>query len=320
MHADVAPRPRVVDLNDTPSAALEDLWQHQAGWWRAQLLWDISDALAALRRVVERRGVPGKAVQIGLRTVGYTAYMIGERLGEIADLCVLPAWSHPEVGGPLLRETVAAMQQQGVLRIEKLMPGLDYPWLIPAFEHEGFQSYWRDFLRLDLCHAPALPSPQPLMHLEPWQGHQLHAAAVMMQAAYAGSVDAEINALYRTAAGCQLVLDNLLNQGGCGRLIPGASALLRHRGQGIGFIVVTEIAPRQSHLVQVVVLPGYQRRGVGRWLIHYSMSRLAALHYETLSLIVSRANAPALAMYQALGWHSVLAFPVFVWERQKGNA
>jgi hypothetical protein len=25
-------------------------------------------------------------------------------------------------------------------------------------------------------------------------------------------------------------------------------------------------------------------------------------------------------MYQALGWQSVLAFPVFVWERQKGNA
>jgi hypothetical protein len=48
------------------------------------------------------------------------------------------------------------------------------------------------------------------------------------------------------------------------------------------------------------------------------MSQLAALHYETLSLIVSRANARALTMYQAAGLQPVLAFPVFVWEGAKG--
>jgi ribosomal protein S18 acetylase RimI-like enzyme len=320
MHADLAPRPRVVDLGNVPPAALEGLWQHQAGWWRARLLWDISDALAALRRVVERRGVPGKAVQIGSQTVGYTTYMIGGHRGGIADLCVLPEWSHAEVGEPLLQETVAAMRQRGALRIENLGLSMDCPWLIPAFEQEGFQTYWRAFLRIELHQAPALPPSPPLVYLEPWQSHQTCAAAAIMQAAYAGSVDAEMNALYRTVEGCHLVLDNLLNQGGCGSLVPGASALVHHRGQGIGFIVVTEIAPRQSHLVQVVVLPAYQRRGVGQFLLHYSMSQLAALHYETLSLIVSHANSPAFTMYQALGLHSVLAFPVFVWEDAKGNA
>jgi ribosomal protein S18 acetylase RimI-like enzyme len=54
--------------------------------------------------------------------------------------------------------------------------------------------------------------------------------------------------------------------------------------------------------------------------VHYSLSRLAALGYETLSLIVSRANAPAFTMYQALGLHRVLTFPVFIWEHPKGNA
>jgi ribosomal protein S18 acetylase RimI-like enzyme len=315
---DVASRPRIVGLGDVSPAALEEIWQQQADWWRARLRWDISDALAVLRRVVARRGVPGKAVQVGARTVGYSVYVIGGHRGEIADLCVLPEWSHAEVGEPLLRETIAAMRQQGVLRVEKLAPGIDYPWLTPAFEREGFQTYWREFLRIELCQGPVLPPAPPAVHLEPWQGHQVHQAAVLMQAAYVGSVDAEINALYRTAAGCQLVLDNLLNQGGCGSLIPGASALAHHQGQGVGFIVVTEIAPRQSHLAQVVVLPAYQRRGVGRWLLHYSMSQLAALHYETLSLIVSRANARALTMYQAAGLQPVLAFPVFVWEGAKG--
>jgi GNAT superfamily N-acetyltransferase len=319
MHTDAASRPRIVGLGDVSPAALEEIWQHQAGWWRARLLWDISDALAALRRVVERRGVPGKAVQIDSRTVGYTVYVISGHCGGIAELCVLPAWNYAEVGEPLLQETIAGMRQQGVRRIEKLGPGIDGPWLTAAFERQGFQTYWREFLRLELRQAQALSPTPPMVHLGPLQGHQIHQAAAIMQAAYAGSVDAEINALYRTAPGCQLVLDNLLNQGGCGRLIPGASVLAHHRGQGIGFIVVTEIAPRQSHLVQVVVLPDYQHRGVGQLLMRYSMSQLVALHYETLSLIVSRANARALSIYRAMGLHCVLAFPVFVWEGAKGN-
>src|SRR5205823_2292310 len=89
----------------------------------------------------------------------------------------------------------------------------------------------------------------------------------------------------------------------------------RHRGQTIGFVLVTEIAPRQGHLVQVAVLPTYQRQGVGRLLVRHSLARLAMLHFDTLSLIVSRANQRALRLYQALGLQAVLTFPVFVWEQ-----
>ena len=77
----------------------------------------------------------------------------------------------------------------------------------------------------------------------------------------------------------------------------------------------SEIAPRQGHLVQVAVLPAYQHQGVGRLLVSHSLARLARLGFDTLSLIVSRTNEPALRLYQALGLQEVLAFPVFVWEQ-----
>ena len=64
-----------------------------------------------------------------------------------------------------------------------------------------------------------------------------------MQAAYQTTVDVELNMLYRTVEGCSSVLDNLLQQGGCGPLVAEASVFARYRGQGIGFVVVTEIAP-----------------------------------------------------------------------------
>jgi ribosomal protein S18 acetylase RimI-like enzyme len=296
------------------AASLEEFWQREARWWREQLCWDVSDALAALRRVVERGGVPGKAVQVGSRTVGYTYYTIAQRLGVIAGLHVLPEWSNPTVGSLLLQETLTAIRQQEVVRIES--PGLtmDCPWLMPAFAQQGFQTYWREFLRVALHPAYQPELPRRAGHLEPWRSSHMHEAATIMQAAYAGSVDAEINTLYRSVEGCQLVLDNIVSQGGCGRLVAEASALVRRRGQGVGFILVTEIAPGQSHVVQVTVLPAYQQQGVGRMLLHYSMLRLAARQYETMSLMVSRSNARARKVYQALGMHTVLAFPVFVWE------
>ena len=78
--------------------------------------------------------------------------------------------------------------------------------------------------------------------------------------------------------------------------------------------MVTEIAPQQGHLAQVAVLPAYQGQGVGRMLVHHCLTQLAARHFDTLSLIVSRANQRAFRLYQTMGMQEVLAFPVFVWE------
>jgi ribosomal-protein-alanine N-acetyltransferase len=93
----------------------------------------------------------------------------------------------------------------------------------------------------------------------------------------------------------------------------------RCRGQGIGFVVVTEIAPGQGHLAQIAVLPAYQRQGVGRMLVSHCLRQLAARHFDTLSLIVSRANQRAFRLYQTMGLQEILAFPVFVWEQSQSG-
>jgi ribosomal protein S18 acetylase RimI-like enzyme len=308
-------RPQVVDLCTVKPAELEALWQGEAQWWHEQLRWDISDKLAALRRVLARGSVAGKAVRVGPETVGYTYYGMVDRLAMIAGPVLAPEWSNAAVGEPLLQETVEAVRQHGVWRIESQCVATDGYWRCPAFEHTGFRTYWREFLRLDLSQTPGSISPPALVHLEPWQRESLSAAAVIMQAAYEGSVDVQINARYRTVDGCRAVLEQLLNQGGCGMFMATASAIACHQGQNIGFVIVTESAPRQGHLAQVAVRPAYQHQGVGRFLLSYSLAQLATLRFDTLSLIVSRANAGALRLYQALGWQAVLAFPAFTWER-----
>jgi ribosomal protein S18 acetylase RimI-like enzyme len=308
-------RLQVVDLRTVEAAELDDLWQHEGRLWRERLCWDISDACAARRRIVERHGLRGKAVRVGARTVAYAYYVIAGHLGVIAGLVVSPDWSRTGVGGILLQETIDEIRRTSVSRIESPFVAIDGPWLTPIFAQEGFRSYGREFLRLELCRPRPPVNPLAMVHIEPWQGIHLREAAPIMQAAYEGGVDAAINELYRTADGCGLVLENTLSQGGCGIPVVEATAMARRRGRAIGFAVVTEIAPRQGHLAQVAVLPEYQHQGVGRFLLSYSLSRLAELHFDTFSLIVSRSNHRALRMYQTMGFQAVLSFPVFTWEQ-----
>jgi ribosomal protein S18 acetylase RimI-like enzyme len=306
--------PQIIDLGSVMPSDLEELWRYEAQWWREHLLWDISHPLATLRRVIDRRGVLGKAVRVGPQTVGYAYYVITGNLGILSGLAMAPAWNTPEVGGSLLRATVDAIRQRGVQRIESPCVSMASPWLVPVCERVGLQAAWRAFLRVELARVHAsVPSPA-LIQCELWRERHLDEAAGIMQAAYQATVDVELNLLYRTVEGCSSVLEHLL-QGGCGPLVAEASVLARSRGQAVGFIVVTEIAPRQGHLAQVAVLPAYQRQGVGRMLVHHCLTQLAARHFDTLSLIVSRANQRAFRLYQAMGLQEILAFPVFVWEQ-----
>jgi ribosomal protein S18 acetylase RimI-like enzyme len=305
----------VVDLRAVTLADLEDLWHDEARFWRAHLLWDVSDTFATLRRIFNRGGLPGKAAQVHARTVGYTYYGIAGHLGVISGLTVSPEWRGTRVGETLLKATVDEIRDQGVSRIESRFVSRDDAWPIPAFERAGFRTYWRECLRFDLRQARgAVPAPA-LAVLETWRETHLGEAAHILQQAYAGGVEAEIHEPYRTVDGCYGVLDNILNQGSCGTLVHDASAMARYRGRGIGFVLVTEVAPRQGHLTHIVVIPEGQHRGVGRWLLDHSLRQLAEQRFDTLSLIVSRSNARALGIYRAMGFQSVLAFPVFVWEQ-----
>jgi len=313
------PQPQVIDLGSIMPSELEGIWHYEEQWWREHLLWDISHPLAALRRVIERRGVLGKVVRVGPQTAGYTYYVITGNLGILSGLVVAPAWNTPEVGGSLLQATVDAIRQRGVQRIESPCVSMPSPWLVPVCERAGLQAAWRAFLRVELARLHAsVPSPG-MMQIEPWEERHLDESAAVMQAAYQETVDVELNVLYRTVEGCSSILENLLLQGGCGPLVAEASVFARSRGQGIGFIVVTEIAPRQGHLAQVAVLPAYQRQGVGRRLVQHCLTRLATYHFDTLSLIVSRANQRAFRLYQAMGLQEILAFPVFVWEQSQSG-
>ena len=160
------PQPQVIDLGSIMPSELEAIWHYEAQWWREHLLWDISHPLAALRRVIERRGVLGKVVRVGTQTVGYTYYVITGNLGILSGFVVAPAWNTPEVGGSLLQATVDAIRQRGVQRIESPCVSLPSPWLVPVCERAGLQAAWRAFLRVELARLHASEPSPSLVHFD----------------------------------------------------------------------------------------------------------------------------------------------------------
>lgn len=308
-------QPYTVDLATVPPHALDRLWHYEAQWWQETFLWGIAASLEALRRVVERRGVPGQVVYVGTQAVGYVYYVVTGTLGTLSGLVVLPEWNTPVVGEALLNAALRALRQHRVTRLESSCMSMASTPLIPVFEGAGFQTYWREFLRLELRQAFLPESRNAQVQIVPWQEQGMYQDAMVMELAYDNTVDVDLNTLYRSSAGCQSVLDNLVHQGSCGRLVAEACGRARVRGDVAGFVLVTEISPRQGHLAQVAVSPAYQGQGIGRALLRYCLAQLASLQFHTLSLIVSRANTRALRLYRAMGMNEVLAFPVFVWEQ-----
>ncbi len=306
---------QVADLVSVKPAELERLWQHEAQVWRERLGWDISDILHRLRRAVEHGALSGKVLQAGTRTLACAVYSIAGRLGLISSLVISPECS-AGAAEALLQETVGALRRAEASRIESPFIAIDLPWICPLFEREGFRIYWREFRRYELCPTHEPPSPPANMHLEGWRRSHMREAASIMLAAYEGSVDAEMSEQCRTQGGCELELDDILNQGICGSPMVETSATAQHRGRGIGFIIVTEIAPRQAHVAEVAVLPAYQHQGIGRLLLTHSLSQLAEQGFTTVSLFVTRLNRRALGMYETMGFKPVWSFPVFVWQAE----
>ncbi len=324
----IAAEPKIVDLVTIHAVDLDRLWQQEADQWRDRLLWDVPVNSVALLRALKNGSVQGRAVTAGTELVAYSYYFIVEgNRGVISALVVAPSWHHTQVGQALLQAVVKAMHQDHVTRIECPAVSFDSSWQTSAFEHLGFQIYWRDFLRTQL--SPSTPAPQdgelsrPRQQAEPWQvepwgepsrAADIEAAAVVMLAAYDGGVDAESCELYRSLGGCHTVLQNLLRQTVGGRFIPKASGWVRQDGQLIGFSLITEISDRQAHLAQIVVMPQYQGQGIGRLLLEYSCERLRHLGFNTFSLIVSQTNHRAVTLYKDMGFTSVLSYLTSTWD------
>jgi GNAT superfamily N-acetyltransferase len=317
-----ARRFEVVELASVGSNELQRFWEREIALWRSRLLWDVSGAVSALRRAMQRGGVRGKALRTPDGIAAYSYYTVEGDRAVLSGLMLSPGPEASAAARALLTAVISEIRRRPIRRIESQFISFDAPALVPGFEALSFRTYWRQFLRAEI----GAKRPRHEVHgarslrLQPWKAWSLNEAALVMHGAHSGGVDAEMNELYRTTDGCRVLLNNILRQRGCGATLPQASAVARERqtDSAVGFTITTETSPRNGHLAQLAVLPRAQGTGVGRLLLGHAFARLQELGFETISLMVSSGNHRALALYRGMGFLPVFRFPVFAWERTTG--
>jgi ribosomal protein S18 acetylase RimI-like enzyme len=306
----------IVDVSRLEPRDLEPLWEREKGLWLERLYWDVSPAIAMVCRAAERKGLAGKAVRMGRDVVGYGYYLLEGHRAVLGSVVLASDADFPGVGSRLLGAILQSIKAgPAVQRIESQFVSFAGPWLAESFHQEGFTEYPRAFLRRRLRDLP-VASSHPSFYLEEWSSNCLAEATVLLQQAHQGSVDAEMNELYRNRNGCRTLLDNILRLRGCGLPIAFASPVARNRETNAmnGLVIATEISPGHAHLAQIAVTPDAQGRGLGRMLVARALGSLAERGFRTVSLMVSGDNPRARSLYDSMGFEDVLWFPAFSWD------
>ena len=85
----------------------------------------------------------------------------------------------------------------------------------------------------------------------------------------------------------------------------------QHTGTLVGFQISTP-SPLGGHLARLAVHPQAQRRGIGRWLVHDTLSFFRRNHAERVTLNTQGNNEKALALYRRMGFRSTHeVYPVY---------
>ncbi len=188
-----------------------------------------------------------------------------------------------------------------------------------AFLGQGCLEIERQEMVLDLTQPlPSAPSP-PGYVLVSWQSRFRAAAAEVMWRANRDRPDALIYPPLQTLEECRDLVAKIAT-GRWGRFLPRASPVaLDDRGNVVALLLAGRIAYGKGYVFEVAVLPACQGVGLGKALVVGCLAECQAAGLSEVGLSVSLHNAPAMGLYQALGFRRVSCYSAFVWLREAAS-
>ncbi len=313
----MTPPLRIVELQQTSSRQMEPLFAEEQRHWLDELHWDYRPSVQLISKFIDAKSLAGFAAFANHDPVGYGFYILEDSKGLIGGLYVSPQHDSSDAGRRLLEEMLSTLRAAPHLRrIEAQLMPFGTP-LDPAFVGQNFRLYQRQFMLLPLKEWTGESTPLPGgMRLERWDDRYFQPCARLIHLAYAGHVDSEINDQYRTEGGALKFLKNIILLPGCGQFQPDASFVVRPQASDrlVAVVLTSCVSHGVGHTTQLCIMPGYQGQGVGRRLMAASVQALRSRRFHGLSLTVTSANAPAVRLYERMGFHTLKTFSAAVWQ------
>lgn len=312
----------ILDLRHFSSADLRSLLDEEVEAWGKLLAWDYRGSSDMILRYVDAKILPGYAAVERGSIVGYSFFVYEGSKGVVGDLFVSPRRADVRaIELQMVEHVIETLQSSpGILRVEAQLLTHQTGDLAANFLSSGFQRHRRLFLALHLrgVDAPRIapvPVPDDIL-VRRWAEQDYQPAAGVITAAYRAHIDSEINDQYRTNAGSNRFLNNIVRFPGCGVFDPDSSFVAIHRPSNtlIGLILCSRVKDDVGHVTQVCLVPEHRGRGIGESLIVSTYTSLRNRNFNLLSLTVTEANHRAVDLYRRLGFVELRVFDAFVWE------
>lgn len=323
------PMARIVELRTVTARQFEPLFAEEQAHWLEELHWDYRASIQLIGKFMDAKSLAGCAAFEGTEPAGYGFYVLEEKKALVGGLFVSQKHASGNAAERLLSSLLEIVRQApGVERIEAQLMPFGAP-LDGVFRSAGFRLFQRNFMIMPLANSKAEAEPiGDGLRIEPWDDHWFEPCAALIQRAYAGHIDAEINDQYRSEAGALRFLKNIVILPGCGQFQPQASFVVRRsadasaQGGGVAWrpnelvasVLTSCVSHGVGHTTQICILPEYRKRALGRRLMAASIQAMRSMRYHALSLTVTAKNAPAIRLYEQIGFQTVKTFSAAVWQ------
>lgn len=312
----------VLDLRHFSAASLRPLLEAESRVWKERLHWDYRGSADLLLQYLDSRVLPGYVSVENGRVTGYVFCVYEGHKAVIGDVFAAEGPTPPDaIRDELLRRLLEMLQSSpGVTRVESQL--LLHPHGVhqQVFEEAGFETHERIFMEwaLDPVLAEAANgAAAPGMELRRWSDGDFGAAARLIALAYEGHQDSHINEQYRTVAGSQRFLHNIVRFPGCGYFDAESSwvVVARATQQMAGLLLCSRVREDVGHVTQVCVAPEHRRAGLATLLLRSCAASLAKRKFGLLTLTVTARNRNAVALYERLGFRGTHRFDAMVWDQ-----
>jgi GNAT superfamily N-acetyltransferase len=291
---------RCTPWRHAPQALVAPLIAAEARAWLDVLHWDVSEAWQVIEPARLAGQVPGFLVEDDEATIGWTAYLQHRQSLQVMALVSTRRDATQALVDAILASPEAGRTDVAIVCVRDAAVGLS-----DVLGSRGFQVEAYRYMSLALA---GLGAPAPVFPA--WQDHD-DAAADLCARAYGGASGVRAFAPNGTQAEWREYIGQLRKGPGCGWFAPDLSFVAPGPTPGAldGAIMMTDLGPGTAHLAQVAVDPSARRRGLGRQLVCHALGRAATM-FERATLLVSGGNAPAVTLYESMGFEEVATFVV----------
>ena len=320
----------VLDLRHFSGKQLRGLLEQEAEIWEKRLRWEYHGATELLLQYLDQRILPGFVALEQGRVCGLCFCVYEGHKAVVGDVYAATGEGRPRTMVALLIEHLMELLEASpdIHRIEIQLLLFDEGVLPPMFaaavtKGTQLKVFPRLFLELEIAAAFPVARPGSMtsvpaeFELCRWSPTFYAPTAELIQQAYVGHLDSEINDQYRTVAGSERFLHNVIRFPGCGTFAPESSFAVRERRGNalVAVILSSRVAVDTAHITQLCVAPAVRGHGLGEALLGRCLRDLAARDYRWLTLTVSEANGPAVRLYEGFGFRTRQRFDAIVVEK-----